>query len=452
MPRVLAVDLGASSGRVVAVELRHDRLSLNELHRFETPHYRDAGIERWNLERLLDHVKDGIRAGGEAEAIGVDTWGVDFGLLDASGNLIADPIRYRDASHRIGFEELKNRLDPERHYRRVGIQPLPFNTAAQLLARKLREDPELAAASKIMMLPDLIGSMLVRDPVVGCEPTIGSTSEMLGLDGEWEGNVLNAAAVTPDLLPRVRKAGEQIGILESGIPVLSTASHDTASAVLAAPLLDGEPAAFISSGTWSIVGIELSEPKTSPEARRYGFGNERGHRGTFRFLKNVIGLWLIQQSQGDFGVEQCVEMARSVEHGGAKFDIHDPSLLNPPDMRAAIRALADRPLETDAELFRAIFESLASGYAEILAQIEAVTGISISRIQVVGGGSQNSLLNQLTADASGLPVHTGPVEATALGNAMAQFETLGALESARGMGRHLIRNSFPGQVFLPKTG
>lgn len=435
---------------MLEISIDANKLTLTELHRFETPHLIGGGFERWNVRALLSEVKNGMAKSSGALSAGVDTWGVDFGLLNHNGELIANPIRYRDHSHHAGFEELHNRLDQQTHYRNVGIQPLPFNTAAQLLARNLRNDPELQVAKSLAFMPDLIAQSLCNNPTVGAEKTIASTSEMLSLEGDWDENVLKAIGLEQSFLPPIRNAKTIFGDTANGLKIVAVASHDTASAVVACPA-STNTWAFISSGTWSIVGIESTTPFSNQASMQANFSNEGGYDGTFRFLKNCSGLWLLQQSQRSRSTTECVNMASAAQPFGAKFDVNHPSLLNPEDMPTAIRSISNQPIADEAELFRAIFENLAANYARIIAELETITGRPISEIHLVGGGSQNALLNQMTADATGKTVLAGPTEATALGNALVQFEALGLISTARTDGRALIRSSETITPYEPKN-
>lgn len=428
--RVLAVDAGAGTVRVVEVMLGAGRLSANTLTSFPTPWYHDGKFERWDVGAMVAGIREALSGARDYDSWSVDTWGVDFGLLDDGGTLIADPIRYRDPSHRLGAEELNRQLPKERRYPLTGIQPLVFNTASQLMARVVRKDEELGLASRLLFLPDLLHYHIGGGEGL-TERTIASTSEMLGLDGEWSDAIVSLLGVPRLLGP----------LLEMGKPgVARAAGHDTAAAVVATPG-EGEGWAYISSGTWSLVGIETKVPIPTPEALAAGFTNERGVGGTFRFLKNVIGLWLLERSRGERPVEECLTLAAMTPPTGVRFEVNHPGLLNPPDMPSAIRAIADGPLDEDGRLYRCILENLAREYAETIARIERLTGRVIDTVHVVGGGCRNQLLNSLTAAALGRRVLVGPVETTALGNALVQMMGLGAIESVA-EARRLVRESF----------
>lgn len=428
--RVLAVDAGAGSVRVVEVALVDERLSAKTLASFPTPWYHDGQFERWDVAAIVSGIREALAAAGEFDSWSVDTWGVDFGLLDDEGALLADPIRYRDQSHRAGAEELDRQLPRQRRYALTGIQPLVFNTASQLMARIMRKDEELSRARRLLFLPDLIHH-LIGGGDTRTERTIASTSEMLGLNGEWQPEVVSLLGVERLLSP-LCEAGD-------GAPARAP-GHDTAAAVIAAPG-EGEGSAYISSGTWSLVGVELQTPIPTSEALAAGFTNERGVGGTFRFLKNVMGLWLLERSRGERPVEECLALAAAQASTGVRFEVNDPTLLNPSDMPSAIRAIADGPLDDDARLYRCILENLAREYAETILTIERLTGRVIHAVHVVGGGCRNSLLNSLTAAALGRRVLVGPVEATALGNGLVQMMALDAVESVA-EARRLVRQSF----------
>lgn len=446
---VIAFDLGASTGRALEVNLS-TALTVRELHRFDTPGTFEEGFERWNVSQIVEQLRRSLHEGANARCIAVDTWGVDFGLLDEAGSLVANPIRYRDASHAAGLQELERRVPREDAFRRTGIQPWVFNTASQLLARSLRGDRELKSAATLAMMPDLIAGRLCAEPWSPfAERTIASTSQLMGLDGDWDGALCEAAEVADGLLPPISPAGAIRGRTAEGVPVIATAGHDTACAVAAAPLRsDGE--AFLSSGTWSLLGTESDTALASPEALHLGITNERTVDGRFRVLKNIMGLWLLQACQGARTAEECVALAERARPFVAKFDPNHPSLLNPPDMPSAIRSLCDAEVETEGELYRCIFENLAAEYARTLRSLERLTGSRFTAIRVVGGGARNSLLNQMTADAAGVPVYAGPYEATAIGNGLVQFAALGELPMNLQVWRDLVARSFPSAEFLPR--
>jgi len=437
--RVVAVDAGAGSVRLLALRLQEARLVVETQTSFPTPWYHDGTHERWDVRAMVEAIQQGLARIGTYDSWSVDTWGVDFGLLDGRGGLVADPIRYRDPSHAVGRCALDERIGRDRLYALTGIQPHVFNTAAQLMARRLRMDEELQRAERLLFLPDLI-HQLVDQRHEQSEVSIASTSELLDLDGDWCEPICEAIGIGR-ILPEIVVAGNN----PNGVRTLG---HDTACAVLATPA-SGDDWAYISSGTWSLVGVELDSPIATAEARDVGFTNERGYAGKVRFLKNVMGLWLLERARGEKPIERCLAEASAAEPTGVRFDVNHPSLLNPPDMAEAIRALADGPLETDAALYRCILENLAEAYAEAIAQIERFIGRDVGVIHIVGGGCRNRLLNELTARATRKTILVGPVEATAIGNALAQFAALGEIPSSAEEVRALVRRSFEPKVVEP---
>lgn len=421
---VLAVDLGASSVRIVAVRCEGDELEVTERYRITTPYFQEDGFERWNLEEIVSEIQSCLNTYDDYESIGVDGWGVDFVLLDPESKPVASPIRYRDLSHQIGAVVLKNRIDAYRLYLETGIQPHSFNTAAQLLARKLREDTEISLSSCFALIPDYVSRELCH-PIEGvtCEETNASTTQLMSLTSGWSDLVLEAIEIPRSYMPEIQVRGSVIGEHANGRPVIRVASHDTASAVLGADLKDDE--AFISSGTWSLVGIVCDSPIISQEAFSAGFSNEFLGPG-YRFLKNVMGLWLLQRAALGRPLDECLHLAAHAPSFVTRFDVNDPRLLNPLDMGQAIGEVAGYSFQNEGELYRCILENLAAAYAKTLADLCRITGRSIHRLRIVGGGSLNRLLNQMTSDATGVEVVSGPIEATAIGNALVQFKSLGA--------------------------
>ncbi|MEM4408192.1 MAG: FGGY-family carbohydrate kinase [Candidatus Caldarchaeum sp.] len=444
--RAIAIDLGASSVRIMEVS-GEDFLRVRELSRFPTPWYHDGQYERWSFDEIAQKVLD-VLSNCEPCVLGIDGWGVDFGLLDERGRVIANPLRYRDPSHLGGAEELAKVLSREEHYALTGIQPLPFNTSAQLMARRLRKDEELARARSFAMVPDLLASRLTGVLWPPCERTNASTTQMLTLQGEWSHRVCEAIQVPPEFLPEVAEPGRLFGEWR-GAPVVQVATHDTASAVLACPF-EKQGSAYISSGTWSLVGVERDAPILTMDALKKGFTNEYGFGKRYRFLKNLTGLWLLERVRGERSIEDCISLARKAEPFQARFDVGHYRLINPPDMGNAIRELADAPLENEADLFRAIFENLARAYALVIKDVELLTGEPVEVVHIIGGGSQNDLLNQMTANSCGVPVVAGPVEATVIGNALVGFGYLGKLEDILGQGRQWVRASFALREFFPE--
>ena len=449
--RVVAVDLGATSGRVMAalVGLEPDVLELEEVHRFPNGGVRAGdGSLRWDLERIHDEVLDGLAkaaAGGPVDGIGIDSWAVDHGLLDAAGRLLAAPYSHRDERTTGLADRVLAELGAERVYAETGLQQLAFNTVYQLVAA--REAGELDEAETMLLVPDLLGHRLTG--VLGAERTNASTTGLYGArTREWLPDLAADAGIPGGLLPPLRDPGSVIGPvlpevaaglgLPDGVPVIAVGSHDTASAVVGVPA-DGL-FGYVSSGTWSLVGLELDEPVLCEAARAADFTNEAGVDGTVRFLTNVMGLWVLSQCQSEWRLEAPGDLADLLAGAGGLpslgcvVDVDDPRLLPPAgdgvrpmaERIAALAAEAGEPVPaTPVETTRCIVDSLALAYRRALRTAVAVSGRRPEVLHVVGGGSQNALLCRLTADACGVPVLAGPTEAAALGNVLVQARTLG---------------------------
>ena len=451
----LAVDLGAESGRAVLGRFDGGRMTLEEVHRFPNVPVRLPDGLHWDVLRIVEEAKNGIaRAvsnGEPIESLGVDSWGVDFGLLDRDGCLIANPYHYRDPRTEGMEERALDRMPREEIYGTTGVQFMPINTLYQLLA--MEGSPLLQAAETLLLIPDLIGYWLTGEKA--CESTIASTTQLCDArSGGWSPEVLERMRLPGRIFGEIFPPGTQLGTLlpevaeETGakerLPVTAVASHDTASAVVAVPA-ESENFAYISSGTWSLVGVELPKPAIAPEGMRANFTNEGGFGGTTRFLKNVMGLWLLQECRRawaregrEYSYEELTSLARAAPAAGPLLDPDHPSFLPPGDMPGRIRrfcrATRQSPPEEPGEVARCVLESLALKYRWSLERAEEITGRRAEVVHVVGGGVQNTLLCQLTADATRRPVRAGPVEATALGNLMVQAYArgyLGSLEEIR---------------------
>lgn len=476
MTTLLAVDLGAESGRVVRGEFTGDVLRLSEVSRFPTGMTRIRGHLRWDLDRILENVTGALaRAGEPAQAessspissIGVDTWGVDFGLLDQSEQLLDLPVAYRDSRTEGIMEAFFERIPRDSIYERTGIQFLPFNTLYQLASMAESGDPTLERAQHLLLMPDLVHHHLTGERTT--EFTNATTTQCFDpRRGGWDHGLLEAAGVSLSLMQNVVGAGSVVGALRpavggatglGAIPVIAPATHDTASAVAAVPS-GGEDWAYISSGTWSLMGVETRTPVITGEALRFNFTNEGGIAGTNRLLKNITGLWLVQRLRDELAPDtdygELSEWASSAPPLVSLVQPDDPRFLNPGSMVEAITgfcAETSQPVPATTEAFvRCAFESLALRYRTVLGEIEQLTGRRLDTIHVVGGGARNRLLNQMTADATGRPVVAGPVEATAVGNLLAQALGLGVLAS-HAEGRAIVRRSFPVESFEPgETG
>ncbi|HEY0870568.1 MAG TPA: rhamnulokinase family protein, partial [Acidothermaceae bacterium] len=446
---VAAVDLGATSGRVMLGRIGPGGISMEHIHRFPNePIQLSTGLH-WDLYGLFDEVLVGLRAaqqslgaGESISSIGIDTWAVDYGLLDADAELLGPPFCYRDSRTAKGVDRVHAKVSPEELYAINGLQFLPFNTLYQLAAEQ--ETTRWDNARTMLLLPDLLAYWLTGE--VGAESTNASTTGLFDArTGDWALSLVDSLEIPRSMLPPLREPGAVIGQLlpdiaaKTGLPatttVVAVGSHDTASAVLAVPA-DGDRFAYISSGTWSLVGLELPAPILSEASRTANFTNERGVDGTTRYLRNVAGLWLLNESIRSWNasgwqvdLHDLLEAAAALPDGGPVVDPNDAEFLAPGDMPARID-LACResgqlaPTDPPA-VVRCILDSLAHAYADTLADAVRLSGTSIETVHIVGGGSSNAFLCTLTARATGLPVVAGPVEATALGNVLVQARTAG---------------------------
>lgn len=441
--RVAAVDLGGSSGRVMAATVGPGRLSLDEVHRFGNGPVRLGPTLYWDILALYQGTLAGIAAAGDVAAVGIDSWGVDFGLLDGTGALLANPVHHRD-SRTDGIADLVRETVPDQElYDVTGLQQLPFNTLYQLVSE--RDTERFRVAERLLLVPDLLAYWLTGS--VGVERTVASTTQLYDVRaGIWAADIAKRLDIPPRLLPPLRDTGDIIGPIlpgiaaESGLPecpVVAVGSHDTASALVGTPAEPGANFAFISSGTWSLAGVELDRPVLTGDAMRANFTNETGVDGTIRFLRNVMGLWVLSETLRTWQANGTpVELADVLRDAAAEpglravVDINAPEFLPPGDMpariAAACRATGQRPPDTPAATVRCILDSLALAYRRTLRQAAELSGRPVDVVHIVGGGTRNELLSQLTADACGVPVLAGPGEAAALGNALVQARALGA--------------------------
>ncbi len=465
----VAFDLGAESGRAIAGRFDGETVTVTETRRFANRSVRLPGGLYWDALGLFAELCISLAElapGTRVRSIGIDSWGCDFGLVDRDGALVSNPLHHRDGRGGDAMAKAFTRVSPEELYETTGIQLLPFNTLFQLLA--LEETRALAAAETLLLIPDLLVYWLSGER--HAEATNASTTQLLDVrTGTWAQEllarlglpaalfpgVIEPATVLGGLLPRVAEETR----LPAPTPVVAVASHDTASAVIAVPFRPEGRAAYISSGTWSLVGVELEAPIVSEQARAANLTNERGFGGSVRLLKNVMGLWLVQECRRSLAgasrapsYADMVELARSAPAGGPLFDPDEPELLTPGDMPARIRELCARCGQeapaADAALLRAVFESLACKYRLVLEEIEGVTGQPIELVHVIGGGAQNGFLCQLTADVARRPVLAGPVEAAALGNVLVQLHAFGEVASLPEM-RELVRSSTEIRAYEP---
>jgi rhamnulokinase len=423
---IAAVDLGASGGRVMAGAVEGDTVSLEAVHRFPNGVVEADGHLRWDLRRLYGEVLDGLALLPDAESIGIDTWGVDYGLLDADGELLGDPIAYRDDRTSAVIDEVHAAVPPEELFAVNGLQFLPFTTVYQLAAEQ--QGPRWAKAAKAALIPDLLAFWLTGE--LRAERTNASTTGLLDVRrGTWSTDLLDRLRIPADLLPPLEEPGAVRGTGSGGVPVTTVGSHDTASAVVAVPATT-ERFAYVASGTWSLVGLERADPVLTEEAREANFTNEGGVDGRTRFLRNVGGLWLLQESMREWGRDDVAALVGEAAAlpPGPVLDVDDPVFLAPGPMAGRIAAAAGRAEMTPEQTVRCIVDSLAAAYASTVRQAAELAGTEVEVVHVVGGGSQNELLCQRTADEAGLPVVAGPVEATALGNLLVQLIALGDIE------------------------
>lgn len=434
-PAYAAIDLGASTGRVLTGRLDGGRIELQEVHRFPNrPTLLPDGL-RWNLLHLYTESLEALRGAGPLAGVGVDTWGVDYALLDDCGRVLGLPFHYRDGRTAGMVDRAFARVPQSELYAVTGIQTMAINTVFQLLADE--GTPALAAASRIALVPDLLAYWLSGE--LANERTAASTTGLLDAHtGAWSRRLVDRLGL-PRIFGTLVDPGTALGPLRSALDlgtatVAAVAGHDTASAFVAAPLR-GEPSAILSSGTWSLLGLELPHPVLDDAAREANLTNERGIDGTTRLLKNVMGLWLEQECARVWGADHAELYAEATRAPAdvAVFDPDDETFLQPGDMPARIAAAClrtgQRCPETRGETVRSILVSLACKYRYVLERLQRVTGETVRRIHVIGGGVQVSLLCQLTADLTGCEVVAGPTEATALGNVLVQARAAGELGS-----------------------
>jgi len=472
---MVAIDLGAGSGRVILGRFDGDRLSVEEAHRFPNTPVRLGGTLHWDLLRLYGESIAGLgraarlagEGGNRVASVGVDAWGVDFGLLDARGALLANPVHYRDERTRGVLERVCSVVPGEELFALTGIQLMPINSLFQLAAMVETEDPLLRVARTFLTIPALINRFIAGTKV--CEFTSATTTQCYDPSRRgWALDLLERLHIPAHLFPPIVEPGTVLGPvvgearseLGGDVRVIAPATHDTGSAVAAIPLTDG--AAYVSSGTWSLVGIEVPEPVLTPLAFRANLTNEGGVGGRFRLLKNVSGLWLVEQCRRAWTGEgrgydyaELIALAKAAPSGTAFVDPDDERFLLPADMPAAVRSRCRETGQPEphgpGEVVRVILESLALKYRFVIRRLEEVVGRRLSTVHVVGGGARNHLLCQLTADACGLPVKAGPAEATAVGNLVVQAMALGELSTLE-EARELVRRSFPAREFEPRAG
>ena len=442
-------------------------ITLAERHRFSNRQLPLPDRLAWDITGLFGAVIDGLAAAGRVRSIGVDGWGVDFGLLRGDGSLAALPRSYRDQLTAGILPELYKRLGPEQLFHRTGIQMMEINTLCQLLAMRQKGHAELDQAALMLLVPDLLGHWLGADPVA--ERTNATTTQLLAVDGGWARDILDACEIPPGIMPSVVEAGTVVGNVASrvgekagasGMPIIAVCSHDTASAILGTPMSRSGTPAFISSGTWSLVGVETPEPILDEDARQYNLSNEGSYAGSTNLLSNVMGMWLVQgcrvrwalQDGHATSYEDLMRLARPAREFTAVIDPDDPRLLRSADMPATVlelcRESGQAPPATRGQLLRVVLESLALRYRWTLDALAATIGRPITAVNVSGGGSTNALLCEMTAGVTGVPVTAGPVEATALGNLVVQAIADGQLRTVT-EARQLIARSLPLSTYEP---
>ncbi len=455
MNRFLAFDCGATSGRAVLASFDGRSFRMEEVYRFPSEMEARNGGLYWNVQAMYSHFVaclDELESRGvRLDSIGIDTWGVDFGCLGADGTLLGLPRCYRD-SYTSGIpEKVFTRIPREELYTRTGIQIMDFNTIFQLYAQTEKEDEVLRNASCILFMPDLLSYMLTGNKV--CEYTDASTSGMMDqTTRQFNKGLLEELGIRTDFLLPIVQPGTQIGEY-NGIPVIAVAGHDTASAIAAVPAAD-ERFAYLSSGTWSLMGIEVPEPIINEESARLNFTNEGGIEGTTRFLKNITGMWLLEQcrkiwkAEGkDYSYPELVAMAQSEASFPGRINPDDPRFAAPENMVKEIRRSVQEDM-SDAQIVSCIYHSLANRYKEVLDMLQGFAPFKIEKLHIIGGGSANDLLNQWTAEAIGFPVVAGPTEATAIGNVMMQAKVAGLVKDRWEM-RRIIAETVKVKTFIP---
>ena len=447
--KYLAIDIGASSGRHIVGRLEDGRIKLREVYRFANGAESRDGHLVWNAARLFEEVINGLKAADEQglrpDCIGIDTWAVDYALLDSGGKIIGDIYSYRDGRTQSVISAVHSKMPFEGLYSRTGIQFQPFNTIYQLYADKL--SGKLGNAAAFLMLPDYLNYLLTG--VRKQEYTNATSTGMVNASTHgWDGDIIDAIGFESSLFGELSLPGTVVGRFSDevqrrvgyGATVVLPATHDTASAVLAAPIEFGQ--AYISSGTWSLLGCEQPFAHTDEASRNANYSNEGGTDFTFRYQKNIMGLWMLQSVKkelGDITFPQLIDLARGRER---RFivDVNDARFLSPKSMIAEIEAAAGSKLDT-ATLVRTVYDSLALGYKLAVEELEANTGTKYDSINIIGGGSRDCLLNELTARATGKRIITGPVEATATGNIVMQMISAGEVDSISSA-RNIIKKSF----------
>ncbi|WP_461213748.1 rhamnulokinase [Lacticaseibacillus sp. GG6-2] len=464
MKTYVAVDIGASSGRLILATQQNGKLQLEEAHRFKNGFANEDGHDRWQIDQIIKEIFTGLekikKRGIDHVDLGIDTWAVDYVLVDEDGNKLHDPISYRDKRTDHAIEDLSATVSKETIYEKTGIQFLDFNTLYQLY----REDAaDLKRTDRIMMIPDYIGYVLTGNAVT--EVTNASTTQMLNLrHGLFDQELMAKVDVEESQFPELVEAGTQLGSVrrkwhkQYDLPetdVITVATHDTASAVIGTPG-KGDNWAFLSSGTWSLLGAELNTPENGPLAYKENYTNEWGAYGTYRFLKNIMGMWIVQSLKHNYddkySFPELAKMAAEAKPFALFIDVNDDRFANPDNMLEELKAYAKETgqyvPQTPGEMVRAVYDNLALYYASAIHMLAKIISKPITTLNIVGGGSNVALLNQLTADLAGVTVIAGPSEATAIGNIIVQMIATGAVKDVVA-GRQLIADSFDLKTFKP---
>lgn len=472
MHKYLAFDLGASSGRGIIGTIQNNKLELKEMHRFYNGMTNVLGTDKWDIYRLYDEIKKGlvscVSQDQIPDSIGIDTWGVDYGLLDEQGNLLDIPFAYRDHRTDNAIAEFLQKISREDLYSLTGIQFMQFNTLFQLHAAQRDNLPVMKLAKDLLFMPDMLNYFL--SGIKKTEFSFATTSQLYNpRNGNWEPQLFDLLNLDMGIMQDIVDSGSILGPLsgqilkDTGMPrvnIINVASHDTGSAIASVPAED-QDFAYISSGTWSLMGMELNKPVLTREACDWNFTNEGGVNRTIRFLKNIMGLWLIQEcrkewmkSGEEYSFSELVDLAGKAEAFKSIINPDDSSFYNPDNMPDAIRNFCrnnnESAPDSPGEFARSIFEGLALRYKNTVDGLEKVTGKTISRIHIIGGGCQNELLCQYAANATNKQVVAGPVEATAIGNLMVQAMASGEVSSL-GEARSVIKNSFQPKEYNPEN-
>jgi len=457
--KVIAVDLGADSGRVLSVTYDSGSLHMEDVHRFPNIPVNAGGTLYWDALRLWHEVRQGVEmALPGASSIGIDTWGVDFALLDRNGKLVSNPVHYRDSRVEGMYDWVFARVPRREVFDRTGLQFMAFNTLFQVASMVRDNSPLLDATATYITIADLFNYWLGGHKA--CEYTHASTMQMLNpTTGGWDTDLLSRLGIPTGMLPEIVQPGAKIGAYKD-VPLILSACHDTASAVVAVPALD-EDFAYISSGTWSLMGTEERAPVINDLAYELNMTNEGGVNGTYRLLKNIAGMWLAQQSRytwrdagTDYSYDTLTQLATEAEPFRSLVDPDDASFIPPGDMPSRIRDFCRKtgqPVpETVGQVMRTIYESLALKYRLTFDKLLTLTGKHLRRVHIVGGGSRAALLCQMTADACNRQVVAGPVEATALGNAIVQLIALGEFGSVA-QAREMLSRGTDMKTYTPKN-